>query len=225
MTYVFNYLQFFNYYANSANLKHDISNANLKVHYYLDHPYPITIPQQVPNASSHPVNYVEILGKRVYVKINKGCLYFSSIKFENGLLWDNHFHVGLRQMEDRAEKKKFSAPVNITVVFFHKTTQMVKECGKKHKNCYIKDGTTVDVRNIALLRCVQTTHDFMQTQFPDAKEQKIIGEIMSRPWLGIQCGGQTRKIFTGTRGGQYTIKHKRKIYLKGVVNTAKPLKN
>jgi hypothetical protein len=187
----------------------DEENPRPIIYFFRDNPHPNPNYQQVPQQKPLPEEYIMINNKRVYISYLSGNrLLFTVPKEINGYLWDDHYHFGLRNFEVRG-----SRGTEVTVNFFHKTTQNVDKRGKEQGRCYIQN--QIEVSNVDDVRCFEKSiESYMKNQFKDPEELSIIAQIIQRPFVHEMYGGAKKVRVLGRVRNIVKIGRKRMIMYK-----------
>lgn len=199
MSFLFKYDTFYKFYSNLSNLLEDDSPRPIVKFYRYD-----SLPRgQLPESDQLPKHYMEIMGSRVYIRINskKRSLMFVVPKLIGDTLWDFHYHFGLRTIHGRPNGNN-----TMDVIYFHKTYQDPIKQGKTHKRCFFADKSLFE--DIRQIMCQEKKSGTMANEFTDIEDLQIISEIISIPFVG-----QRHRFISGMRGGCYVIKSGRKVYV------------
>jgi hypothetical protein len=221
MSYLFDFNTFYNYYINVTNLLHD--PTTIAISYFTHNPRP-TI--STPSLKSNSNYYITIGGGiiRVYITVlldyngqplpSKNLL-FTIPTLINNIYYDNHYHFGLQQIDERTILLN---PIykKIPSIFFHKTIQLpppLSTGGKNTMHCWFRDN--ISISKVEDIICTQERSSQIKNKFPwdFQRDVEFISEILSRPFLGILNPGGGG-IHIGKRGGKYKIKNGKKIYIK-----------
>jgi hypothetical protein len=180
----FDYNIFYNYYKDTNNLKIDPTPRTSK---YFEN-YKIKY-------DNKNEKYIEIKGKRVYVKVKPNNKILFSILEESdepNIYWDDHYHFGIvRDFGYTPRNSTIKQPKIIAdAVYFHKTIQ--DPHNKTRKNCYFL--LNQDIRNIQYYDCLESVDGKMGIRFPiETEDYEFIKEIIQRPFIGKKLGGKKRK--------------------------------
>jgi hypothetical protein len=193
----FNINRFYSYYTNPRNLQID---PNPPTHQFYH--------GKKLNPSPKTGNYITILGKRIYVEPKNSRIkeiLFTIHDPSDRYNLDNHFHFGIRSKFTNNSRGIFYP---ISVIFFHKTIQNIRESKKDHKNCYFLLNT--DINHIEDIDCVETEFDKMKTRFPVGSEDlEIIKRIIQIPFgIPPTSGGKRSK----TRKNKKYMRKTRRIH-------------
>jgi len=178
-SFLYEYDKFYDYYTNPNNYVVDNSPRKI-IWYYIDEPYT----NQKPLSVKLSRKYIVVNNKQLYIKTtNTGGILFTFPVKINGKLWDFHYHFGLSDFKNNKTGK--------FLVYFHKTIQNPSKTGKERDNCYFDNIQTVT--DVSILRCGQTRNDIMYELFSkNGEDYAIIEELISRPFLGIRIGGNSK---------------------------------
>jgi hypothetical protein len=207
MAIPFNYKYFYDTYMNN------ITNNNIQIYidntpnkpdlYFYTKSYP---ENKQPLSKPWPNTYIIVSGINIYISFDVDDRLYFTIPYEyNGTFYDNHYHFGLTQITKNRKQ--------ITVVFFHETTQNpVLGFKNPPRNCYFQDLITIN--KVEDIICEQgTSQKPMSSYF--IHDINIVKDILLRPWLGKSFKGgllPSYKIFFG-KNGVYTLKNNKKKYL------------
>lgn len=172
---IFDYEKFYNFYT-----KHRLpwEKTPPEVKFYHD---------DTEHTKTKQGRYCIIHAQKMYIEtipqkgdmLGKGLL-FSILRDENGTLWDDHYHFGIK------DGRAYGIP---SVIYFHKTTQNTVEQTNDASHCWFPSDQ--DIRNVDLIDCINVTNRKGVTMssndmFPITTDDfKLIETIIQLPFYNL----------------------------------------
>jgi hypothetical protein len=198
----FDYKIFESYYTNPRNLLMDPS-INVKFYH-----------KNVLKYGTKCGNYIMINGKKYYIDHpSSGKFLFSTLRDPDAsnVYWDDHYHFGVDNRFQVANHTYKKLSKYHPVIYFHKTVQKENIGRSKQSNCFFLKN--LNIYDVLQYDCMNTANSKMN-QIVDLtnEDYKNITEIIQRPFLGIQYGGNKRRYKCSTKSKtrkarRYTIHH------------------
>lgn len=208
----FDYNTFFKYYSDPSNFLQN--NIQIKINFF----------KGLFNALDNdflPIAYFNFNNIDIYVTIKENDIFFTLPKYDNNILWADHFHIGFKLKDDVRRRNK-----NVDMVFFHLSIQNI-EAGRKdmYHKCNFRDRLE-DINDIANILCTNRRHDNMKSVFEGLLP--IVIHILRKPFdVNLQLNGglfhnykKTTRKHTDKNGYEYTVYKKgEKYYIKKKLKT------
>lgn len=201
--------KFLSYYKDTTNPDIQIDPTQLVTHFYIK------------NSKNKYIEVSNPLSQR-FITINEEKLYITNYidkyKVEhilftipteiNGILWDFHYHFGLKK-NYISQRSTRTSDNRIGAIFFHKTIQDPINKERTSIDCHFH--RKIDLTNVSRIKCVSHPTNRMSDEFPITSEDYMyIEEILRRPFIGIKRGGRIRKSVKKRKSRNFTSKNKRR---------------
>lgn len=212
----FFYSVFYKYYVDKTNLHIDEEMPRPTIYYFH---------KNIKYNKLLPKYYIIANGERVYIDDDKnGGLFFTIPEKINEELYDNHYYIGKRRINNMNKSTK-STKKFVNALFFHKTIQQLDDkCRKSiHTNCFFEDNIWID--DITEIICYQLSDGNMKAAFSSTNDIDNIREILSKPFTDSTLGGSRRNTLKNnrrrTRHRRSKLTHKNNKFLNEIIQTTK----